>query len=76
MENQVKGLEKSIESQELSVDDIRRMKSEQKGYDEAMDRTLALKESRRKAVAESANELALVSNELETVLTKYNAKHV
>jgi len=74
MENQVKGLEKSIESQELSVDDIRRMKSEQKGYDEAMDRTLALKESRRKAVAESANELALVSNELETVLTKYNAK--
>jgi kinetochore protein NDC80 len=74
MNAHVEDLKKTVGSQDLSVDDIRRMGSEQKGVNEAMDRVLATKEQGRKALLQSEEELIHLSNKLDSVTADYNAK--
>jgi SMC interacting uncharacterized protein involved in chromosome segregation len=70
----VEDLKKTVEGQDLSVDDIRRMGNEQKGVNEALDRVLANKDQRRKALLKSEEELTSLCNQLESVMADYNAK--
>lgn len=74
MNSFVQGLKQTVEGQELSLDDIRRMESEQKGVDEAMDRVLDTKEQRRKALLSSEEDLDRLCNKLDEVLADYNVK--
>ena len=70
----IEELKKTIESQELSVDDIHAMESELKGLSEAMDRASALRDQRRKTLLASEKELLVTCNSLESILNEYNSK--
>ena len=73
MNAHVVDLKKTIESQELSVDDIQTMESEMKGVSEAMDRALDLRDKRRKTLLSSENELMKACSILESTVAEYNA---
>jgi kinetochore protein NDC80 len=70
----VEDIKKTVESQELSVDDIYRMENEQKGVNEAMDRVYTSKEQSRKALLKGEEELTGLCNKLDSVMADYNAK--
>jgi kinetochore protein NDC80 len=70
----VEELKRTIESQELSVDDVETMESDLKGLSEALDRSIALRDQRRKTLSLSESELLVACNNLELTIVEYNAK--
>lgn len=71
--SKVEQVKDSIGKQELSVDDVKKMQSERKGVEEAMERALALRDQRRSALWEIESELDKTMNDLESVVTTYNS---
>ena len=67
-------LKVTIDSQELSVEDTKKMKNELEGIEEAYDRTITLRDQRRKTLWDIDSELKKSWNDLETVLSDYNAQ--
>jgi kinetochore protein NDC80 len=74
MNAHVKELKSVIATQELSVDEVRKMESEQKGVTEAMDRSLKLKRQREQALQHSRDELNTCVQKLDDAIATYNAK--
>lgn len=70
----IEELKVSINNQELSVEDTIKMKNELKGIEEAFDRTLTLRDQRRKTLWDIDSELKKSWNDLETVVSDYNAQ--
>ncbi|KAL3943575.1 MAG: hypothetical protein SGBAC_002356 [Bacillariaceae sp.] len=71
----IEELKVSINNQELSVEDTLKMKNDLKGIEEAFDRTLTLRDQRRKTLWDIDSELKKSWNDLETVISDYNAQH-
>jgi kinetochore protein NDC80 len=72
--NRIEELKNTVNTQQLSVDDLRKLENEIKGVVEATERARALKEERKKAFLRSQEELTMHLNKLETVVTDYNHK--
>ena len=70
----VEELKQAISNQTLSLDDVKKMQNEVKGVKEAIDRTMSLKEQRRKALWEGDSELEKLWNELESLVSDYNSQ--
>jgi kinetochore protein NDC80 len=74
MSQHVDELRKSVATQELSVDDLHKIESEIKGLNEALERTLALKEQRSKKLSFHEEELIKFTLDVDSVVTSYNTK--
>lgn len=70
----IEELKLSVNSQELSVEDVKKMKNELKGIEEAYERTINLRDQRRKTLWDIDSELKKSWNDLETVLSDYNSQ--
>lgn len=70
----VKELQEVISSQALSLEDVQKIQSELKGTDEAMDRVIALRDERRKALWDTKSELDKLWSDLESLLSDYNSQ--
>jgi kinetochore protein NDC80 len=72
--NEVDELKRTIATQKLSVDDVQKIESEIKGIHEALDRTAAVKEQRRKNVTAHEEELIKFCYTVDSVVTSFNTK--
>jgi len=71
---EIKKLEEIIGSQKLSVDDVRRMETEKSRAKESIERAAALKKEYNKTLWESERELDRRLEQLEEIVSKYNAR--
>lgn len=76
MNKHVHDLKETISSQEMSVEDLRRIESQQKGITEAIERTLRLREERETSLAEIQEKLDEHVLTLDALVTTYNSKLV
>ncbi|KAL3933258.1 MAG: hypothetical protein SGARI_003747, partial [Bacillariaceae sp.] len=69
----VEKLKDNLNKQELSLEDVQKMKSEQKGVEEATERALALRDQRRSTLWEIESELDGIWGKVETLVSDYNS---
>jgi SMC interacting uncharacterized protein involved in chromosome segregation len=70
----VQELKEVISSQEFSVEDVQKIRSELKGIEEATDRVVALRDQRRKALWDTESALDKLWSDLETLLSDYSSQ--
>ena len=71
----VEKLKDNLNKQDLSLEDVQKMKSEQKGVEEATERALALRDQRRSTLWEMESELEKIWGTVETLVSDYNSNH-
>jgi SMC interacting uncharacterized protein involved in chromosome segregation len=74
MAEEISTLKEQVQSQDLTVEDVRKMQSEQLRVREALDRAIATRQQQKDALWESDVELKKLFDELETVVDAYNAR--
>jgi len=74
--SRVDELKNHVQSQEYSVEDARRMQTEQNRLEKAMEQFVELKQKHSKESFDADLELTRLTEELETVIVEYNAKVV
>jgi SMC interacting uncharacterized protein involved in chromosome segregation len=70
----IEDLKQTIGNQELSVEDVQKMQNELKGIEEAIDRAMAMRDERRKALWESESEIEKLWSEVESFVSDYNSQ--
>ena len=71
--SKVEKLKESIGNQELSLDDVQKMKNERKGVEEAFERAFSLRDQRRSALWEIESEVEKSWTDLESFISDYNS---
>jgi len=74
MTTYINELKQTISEQEFSVDDIHKLESELKGLSEASDRAHSSLDQQRRMLLASQEELVGVSNNLDAMVSEYNAR--
>jgi kinetochore protein NDC80 len=72
--NQLEKLKQTVNTQQLSVDDLRKLENEMKGVIEATERSRSLKEERKKKLSAAQEDLSHQVNQLEGLVVQYNHK--
>jgi len=73
IESKVKMLQENINNQELSLEDIQKMKNERKGVEEAIERAYMLRDQRRSALWEIESEVDACWSNVEGFVSDYNS---
>ena len=71
--SKVSKLKKSIDKQELSVEDVQKMQNERKGVEEAIERAYTLRDQRRSALWEIESEVEKCWSNVESYVSDYNS---